>query len=63
MSDIDRERREMRRVLRPDGLNPDRSLKLTRRLFVHKAVVFGGVTTTGAAAAAITGWFPMINTP
>jgi Icc protein len=62
MSDIDRERREMRRVLRPDGLNPDRSLKLTRRLFVHKAVVFGGVTTTGAAAAAITGWFPMINT-
>jgi Icc protein len=61
MSEVDRERREMHTVLRRNGTEPDQSLQLTRRLFIHKAVC-AGVATSGAAAAAITGWFPMINT-
>ncbi len=60
MSDVDRERREMHRVLRPRGASPDASLSITRRLFVHRSLYTG--VAAGAAGATITGWFPMINT-
>jgi len=57
MSEIERTRREMHRVLRKPGQHPDRSLKLTRRTFLHRSLL------TGAAAGAATyGWFPLINT-
>ena len=60
MSDVDRERREMHLVLRRGGLKPDRSLQITRRLFIHKSLYTG--VAAGAAGAAFTGWFPSFNT-
>jgi predicted MPP superfamily phosphohydrolase len=60
MSEVDDERREMMTVLRPKGAQPDRSLQITRRLFVHKSLYTG--VAAGAAGAAISGWFPLINT-
>jgi 3',5'-cyclic AMP phosphodiesterase CpdA len=60
MSGVDRERREMAKILRPKGARPDDSLQITRRLFIHKSVTAG--VAAGAAGAAITGWFPLINT-
>jgi 3',5'-cyclic AMP phosphodiesterase CpdA len=56
MDEIRREREEMHRELQGKGESPDRSLKITRRTFLHKSIV-GGV---GSAAAF--GWFPMVNT-
>ena len=60
MSDVDRERREMATVLRPKGASPDGDLKITRRLFVHRSMYTG--VAAGAAGAAVSGWFPLINT-
>jgi predicted MPP superfamily phosphohydrolase len=60
MSEVDRERREMETVLRPKGVRPDSSLQITRRLFVHKSLYTG--VAAGAAGAAVSGWFPLINT-
>jgi Icc protein len=60
MSEVDDERREMMTVLRPKGVRPDSSLQITRRLFVHKSLYTG--VAAGAAGAAISGWFPLINT-
>jgi Icc protein len=57
MSDLNRIRREMDAVLRPPGAHPDRTLKVTRRIFLHKSLL------TGAAAGAATcGLFPLMNT-
>lgn len=57
MSELERERREMDRVLRKPGAHPDRSLCITRRIFLHRSLL------TGVAAGAATfGWFPLINT-
>ena len=56
MSDLNRIRREMDAVLRPDGAHPDRNLKITRRIFIQKSLM------TGAAAGAATcGLFPIMN--
>ena len=60
MSEVDRERREMAKILRPKGESADRSLEITRRVFIHKSLYTGAVI--GAAGAALTGWFPMMNT-
>ena len=57
MSDeVDRERREMHKVLNPQGASPDQSMRITRRMFVHKALGTGV-----AVGAGVTGWFPIIN--
>jgi 3',5'-cyclic-AMP phosphodiesterase len=58
--DVECERREMRRVLNPDGARPDASVRVTRRTFIHKSLLTGAAA--GAAGAALTGWFPIINT-
>ena len=56
MSDLNRIRREMDAVLRPEGAHPDRNLKITRRIFIQKSIM------TGAAAGAATcGLFPIMN--
>jgi len=55
-----RERREMHAVLNPKDVSPDRSMQITRRTFVHKALYTG--VAAGAAGASATGWFPIINT-
>lgn len=60
MSEVDKERREMATVLRPKGERPDGSLNITRRLFVHKSLYTP--LAAGAAGAAVSGWFPLINT-
>ncbi len=56
MDDIKRERREIRKELDSAGERPDKSLGITRRIFLHRSVV------AGAAGAAAYGWFPLINT-
>ena len=50
-------RREMRRVLWRPGQTPDATVNITRRVFLHRALL-GGT----AAAAATAGWLPRINT-
>jgi 3',5'-cyclic AMP phosphodiesterase CpdA len=57
MSVLERERREAERELNKPGERPDPSLKITRRMFLHKSVLAGA-----AAGAAAYGWFPLINT-
>jgi 3',5'-cyclic-AMP phosphodiesterase len=57
MSEHERMRREMDAVLRKPGLHPDRSLRITRRTFLHRSLLTGV-----AAGAASYGWFPLINT-
>lgn len=55
--DFQKARREMRRVLWRPGLRPDNQVNITRRIFIHRALL-GGT----AAAAASAGWLPRINT-
>jgi 3',5'-cyclic-AMP phosphodiesterase len=50
-------RREMERTLILPGARPSGDLKISRRIFIHKALM-GGT----AAAAAMAGWLPRINT-
>lgn len=57
MSEHERMRREMDAVLRKPGAHPDRSLRLTRRTFLHRSLLTGV-----AAGTASYGWFPLINT-
>lgn len=59
MSDSERTRREMHRVLRQSGERPDPSTVITRRTFLHKSLLTG--TAIGAGATAY-GWFPLLNT-
>jgi 3',5'-cyclic AMP phosphodiesterase CpdA len=59
MSELDKTRREMEKVLRKPGLRPDQSTIITRRTFLHKSIVTGAAATAGAAAY---GWLPLINT-
>jgi Icc protein len=56
MDDNQKERSELHKVLRGDGERPDRSLVITRRMFLHKSLL------TGTAGVATYGWFPLINT-
>ena len=55
--DFQKARREMRRVLWRPGQTPDPKVSITRRVFLHRALL-GGT----AAAAASAGWLPRINT-
>ena len=57
MNEIDRERRELHKTLQGSGERPDPSLRITRRMFLHKSLLTGG-----AAGAATYGWFPLIST-
>ena len=51
------ERHEMDKELHKPGVHPDRSLDITRRIFLHKTLLTG--TMVGAAAY---GFFPLLNT-
>ncbi len=58
MSDeLDRVRREMHAVLQTPGVRPDDSLRLTRRTFMHRSMLFGAATVAQSFA-----WWPLINT-
>ena len=58
MSDeVIRERREMHRVLNPKDARPDDSMRITRRIFIHRALGTGA-----AVGAGVVGWFPIMNT-
>ncbi|HWE25339.1 MAG TPA: metallophosphoesterase [Myxococcales bacterium] len=57
MNEIDRERRELHKTLRGAGERPHPSVRITRRMFLHKSLLTGGV-----AGAATYGWFPLIST-
>ena len=50
-------RREMHAVLQPPGVRPDDSLKITRRTFIHKSLLFGAATVGQTFA-----WWPLLNT-
>src|SRR2546427_4801641 len=58
MDPLSNERREIVRTLQARNIRPDRSLRVTRRTFLHKSLLSAGVT----ASAATYGWFPLINT-
>jgi hypothetical protein len=57
MENSEKTRRELDSVLRKPGEKPDRSLRITRRIFLHRSLMMGV-----AAGAATYGWFPLINT-
>lgn len=57
MSEHEQLRGEMDKVLRKPGEHPDRSVSITRRIFLHRSLVAGA-----AATAAAYGWFPLLNT-
>jgi len=54
-ADLDPRQRDIE-ITRP-GEHPDRSLAITRRMFISKAILAGT-----AAGVASVGWFPIINT-
>jgi len=56
MDENQRERDELRKELEGGGERPDRSLGVTRRVFLHRSLL------AGAAGAATYGWFPLVNT-
>jgi 3',5'-cyclic-AMP phosphodiesterase len=56
MDEIKRERNELHKTLQGSGERPDPSLRITRRLFLHRSLL------TGSAGAAAYGWFPLIST-
>jgi 3',5'-cyclic-AMP phosphodiesterase len=55
MSERERLQREMDKASHPTGERPDNSVVMTRRIFLHKSVVYG-------ASAAACGLFPSIST-
>ena len=58
MSDeLDRVRREMHAVLQKPGVRPDDSVRITRRTFMHRSLLFGAATVGQTFA-----WWPLINT-
>ena len=58
MSDeLERLRREIHSELHQPGVRPDDSLKITRRTFIHKSLVFGAATVGQTFA-----WWPLLNT-
>src|SRR5437660_8572479 len=57
MSELDRERREMVAVLQRPGVHPDRSLRITRRTFIHRSCLTGAATVAQTFA-----WWPLLNT-
>src|SRR5207248_7071783 len=57
MDENERERSELHKTLQGSGERPDRSMRITRRMFLHRSLLTGG-----AAGAATYGWFPLIST-
>jgi 3',5'-cyclic-AMP phosphodiesterase len=55
MDEIERERSELKKTLEASDERPDRSLKITRRTFLHRSLLAG-------AGTAAYGWFPLVNT-
>jgi hypothetical protein len=56
MDEIRRGRKALYETLQATGERPDRSIRITRRMFLHRSVV------AGAGSVAAYGWFPLINT-
>lgn len=48
MSELERLRREMDKALRTPGAHPDRSVDITRRIFLHRSLLTGGAVAAGA---------------
>jgi len=56
MDENERERNAIKKELEGSGERPDRSMKITRRTFLHRSLL------AGAGGAAAFGWFPLLNT-
>lgn len=56
-AEIEGLRREMDRTLRQPGELPDRTMAITRRMFIHKSLLAGA-----GAGVASSGWLPWLNT-
>src|SRR5437763_14198712 len=56
MDENQRERIELHKTLQGTGERPGGSLRITRRIFLHRSLL------TGAAGVATYGWFPLIGT-
>ena len=57
MSELERDRREIARVLQQPGVRPDPELKITRRTFIHRSCLTGAATVAQTFA-----WWPLLNT-
>jgi 3',5'-cyclic-AMP phosphodiesterase len=57
MSELERDRRELARVLQQPGVRPDPELKITRRTFIHRSCLTGAATVAQTFA-----WWPLLNT-
>ena len=57
MGKIHPDRLEMHKVLGGEKKKPDNSVSISRRTFLHKSIISGGVV-----GAATYGWLPLINT-
>ena len=57
MAKIHPDQQEMHKVLGGQKQKPDKNISISRRTFLHKSIISGGVV--GAASY---GWWPLINT-
>ena len=57
MAKIHPDRQEMHKVLGGQKQKPDKNISISRRTFLHKSIVSGGVV-----GAATYGWWPLVNT-
>ena len=57
MAKIHPDRQEMDKVLGGQKEKPDKNISISRRTFLHKSIISGGVV-----GAATYGWWPLINT-
>ncbi len=55
--DLERERRDIHATLHKPGVRPDDSVRISRRTFVHKSMLFGA-----ASVGQTFGWWPLLNT-
>jgi 3',5'-cyclic-AMP phosphodiesterase len=59
MDEMKKERLELKKELERDGEQPARTIGITRRTFLHKALFAGAAGAIGTKAY---GWFPLVNT-
>ena len=57
MAKIHPDQQEMHKVLGGQKQKPDKNISISRRTFLHKSIVSGGVV-----GAATYGWWPLVNT-
>ena len=57
MSELEKDRREIAKVLNQPGVRPDPKLRITRRTFIHRSCLVGAASVVETFA-----WWPLMNT-